>query len=296
MANGRVIALGYFDGVHMGHGSLLQKTRRLADALHLTAAAITFDTHPSALLTGKSESLLTGQADRKKLMQRHYCLDELLTLHYDESMMNMPWEEFAQRILVDTYNARGLVCGHDYRCGKRGEGNAEKLKGFCLARGIAFHMVPEIKIEGKTVSSTLIRNLVESGDMESAVRFLGHPHILTGRVERGHQLGRTIGIPTANVAFPEGIVIPASGVYATKVRIDGAEYLAVTNVGTHPTVNQCSVPWAEPWILDFDGDLYGKEIEIHFFARLREERKFPSLDALAEEIRRNAQQTREYFA
>ena len=292
---GKVIALGYFDGVHLGHGGLLSKARELADSLNLPACAVTFDTHPSALLTGLSVPLLTGVGDRQTLMHRHYGLDQLLTLHFDEHMMNMPWEEFAQ-MLVDAYDAKALVCGHDFRCGSRGEGSAEKLKGFCLAHGMAFHMVPEIKIEGKTVSSTLIRELVESGDMESAVRFLGHPHILTGRVEKGHQLGRTMGIPTANVAFPEGIVIPASGVYAAKVRIDGTEYPAVTNVGTHPTVNQRSAPWAEPWILDFDGDLYGKEIEIQFFKRLRQERKFPDLDALAEEIRKNAQQTRKYFA
>lgn len=294
MANGRVIALGYFDGVHRGHGGLLQKARQLADEMHLTAAAVTFDIHPSALLTGKSEALLTGRADREKLMERYYGIDEVLTLHFDESMMNMPWQDFA-RMLADVYEAKALVCGHDFRCGKRGEGNAEKLQGFCKEQGMAFFMVPEIKLDGKTVSSTYIRSLVEAGDMDTAVEFLGHPHLLTGIVEKGYQLGRTMGIPTANVAFPEDLVIPASGVYATKVRIDEREYMAVTNVGTHPTVNQRSSPWAEPWILDFDGDLYGKEIEIQFFTRLRQEKKFPSVEALAEEIRRNADETRAYF-
>lgn len=295
MANGRVIALGYFDGVHMGHGGLLQKARQLADELQLTAAAVTFDTHPSQLLTGKSEPLLTGQRDREKLMERHYGITDVLTLHFDESMMNMSWQDFA-RMLMDCYNAEALVCGHDFRCGKRGEGNAEKLRDFCREHGLTFSVIPEIKLEGKTVSSTYVRSLVEAGEMETAVRFLGHPHVLTGTVEKGHQLGRTLGIPTANVAFPQGLVVPASGVYATKVLIDEKQYLAVTNVGTHPTVNQRSAPWAEPWILDFDGDIYGKEIEIQFFHRLRAERKFPTLDALAEEIRKNAEQTREYFA
>lgn len=295
MANGRVIALGYFDGVHMGHGGLLQKARQLADEMHLASAAVTFDTHPSQLLTGKSEPLLTHAADREKLMHRHYGIDEVLTLHFDESMMHMPWQDFA-KMLTDTYSAKALVCGHDFRCGRRGEGNAQKLRDFCVAHGLTFSMIPEIKLEGKTVSSTYIRSLVEAGEMETAVRFLGHPHILTGIVEKGHQLGRTLGIPTANVAFADGLVVLASGVYATKVLTSEKEYLAVTNVGTHPTVNQRSCPWAEPWILDFDGDIYGKEIEIQFFHRLRAEKKFPSLDALAEEIRCNAEQTREYFA
>lgn len=296
MANGRVIALGYFDGVHMGHGALLSAARTMADEMGLSAAAVTFDTHPSQLLFGKSEPLLTRTADREKLMRRHYGIDEMLTLPFDEKMMQMPWQNFVQEILVDTYNAKALVCGHDFRCGRRGEGNAEKLASFCQAHRIEFCCIPEIKLEGRTVSSSYIRTLVEAGDMETAVRFLGHPHILTGVVEKGHQLGRTLGIPTANVAFADELVVPAAGVYAAKVCVDGREYLAVANVGTHPTVNARSKPWAEPWILDFDGDLYGREIEIQFFKRLREERKFPSLEALTEAIRKNAEDTKKYFA
>lgn len=295
MANGRVIALGYFDGVHIGHGGLLSAARQMADERGLIAAAVTFDPHPSQLLSGKSELLLTHAADRETLMRRYYGMDEVLTLHFDEAMMHMPWQDFA-KMLMDSYGAKALICGHDFRCGQMGEGTADKLAEFCEENGLAFSKIPEIKLEGKTVSSTYIRTLVECGDMETAVRFLGHPHVLTGTVEYGHRLGHTIGIPTANVAFPQGLVIPASGVYATKVRIGEDVHLAVTNVGTHPTVNQRSQPWAEPWILDFDGDLYGKEIEIQFFARLREERKFPSLEALVEEIRRNADETRKFFA
>ena len=296
MANGKVIALGYFDGVHMGHGTLLSMARRMADELGLTAAAVTFDVHPASLLTGESVPLLTGTKDRETLMKALYGMDEVLTLHFDEAMKNMPWEDFVQSLLVDTYGAKALVCGHDFRCGRRGEGTAEKLHAFCRERGIDCAVIDEVKLDGITVSSTHIRSLVERGDMETAARFLGHPHVLTGTVEEGHRLGRTMGIPTANVAFGEHLVMPAPGVYATKVVALGNEYMAVTNVGTHPTVNQRSKPWAEPWILDFDGDLYGKEIEIRFFKRLREEKKFPSLEALAEEIRRNAAQTREYFA
>ena len=294
MANGRVIALGYFDGVHKGHGGLLQKARQLADELQAAACAVTFEPHPSFLLTGRSQPLLTTPADRQTLMRRHYGMDEVLTLPFDKQMMTMPWQDFAA-MLVDTYQAKALVCGHDFRCGYRGEGNAETLKEFCTQHGLGFAVIGEIRLEDTPVSSTYIRTLVAEGKMEEATRFLGHPHILTGVVEKGYQLGRTIGIPTANVAFPEDLVIPAAGVYACKVLIDGTAHLAVTNVGTHPTVNQRSKPWAEPWILDFDGDLYGKEIEIQFFARLREQRKFPNLEELAAEIRRNAVQTQEYF-
>lgn len=295
MANGRVIALGYFDGVHKGHGGLLSAARTMADEMGLTAAAVTFDPHPSALLTGKSELLLTHAADRETLMRRHYGIDEVLTLHFDETLMQMPWQDFANMLLHE-YGAKGLVCGHDFRCGRRGEGNAEKLQEFCSENGMRFSKIEKITLNGETVSSTLIRKLVESGEMKTATEFLGHPHILTGTVMQGHHLGHTLGIPTANVAFPQGLIVPASGVYATEVCIGETCYMAVTNVGTHPTVNQRSTPWAEPWILDFDGDLYGKEIEIRFYTRLREERKFPSLDALKAEILHNAEETRTYFA
>lgn len=295
MANGKVIALGYFDGVHMGHGALLRKARSMADDMGLTAAAVTFDIHPTQLLTGQQVPLLTSRETRQALMKSLYGIDEVLTLHFDETMKNMPWDDFG-RMLLETYGAKALVCGHDFRCGRRGEGSAEKLKGFCIQNGMGFAVIDKVELDGRTVSSTLIRQFVEAGDMEQAARFLGHPHVLTGVVEKGHQLGRTIGIPTANVAFADDLVVPAAGVYAAKVRIDESEYLAVTNVGTHPTVNQRTCPWAEPWILDFDGDLYGTNIEILFFKRLRDEKKFPSLEALADEIRRNADQTREYFA
>jgi len=295
LANGRIIALGYFDGVHMGHGGLLRKAKEMAREHGLTAAAVTFFPHPSVLLTGKSVPLLSTVEDRVSLMESLYEMDEVLPLPFDISMMQMPWEDFLTEILLKDFGARGLVCGHDFRFGHKGEGTPEKLKEFCSKNGLPCAVIQEIQIEGETASSTLIRRLITQGDMEKAVRFLGHPHLLTGVVEGGKHRGHTWGIPTANIPFPKDIAVPQFGVYATTATVEGKTYLAVTNVGVHPTVGEMPAPVAEAWLLDFEGDLYGKEISLRFYHRIREERKFPSVEEMAAEIRRNAQEVRKYF-
>ena len=152
-------------------------------------------------------------------------------------------------------------------------------------------VVPEQAIDGVRISSTHIRGLLEAGEMERAAEFLGHPHILTGTVVSGRKLGRTIGIPTANLMIPQGLVTPKFGVYACTAVTEAGEFLAVTNIGTRPTVGGHRVT-VEPWLLDFEGDLYGKELTLTFHAFLRPEQKFGSLEELQEEIRKNALQTR----
>ena len=296
MAKGKVIALGYFDGVHMGHGGLLQKARQMAESMDATAAAVTFHPHPSVLLTGRSVPLLTTLEDRKWLMQTLYGIEEVLTLPFDRAMMTLSWERFLTEVLFHHHKIAGLVCGHDFRFGHRGEGTAQTLAAFCRERGIPCAVIQEIQLEGKTASSTLIRSLLTQGDMAGAVRFLGHPHILTGTVCHGSHLGSTWGIPTANVPISPELAVPAYGVYATRVTVEGKTYDAVTNVGTHPTVGDTSAPQAETWLMDFDGDLYGKTVRIDFYHRLRGEQKFPSVEALVAEIRKNAEETRAFFA
>ena len=155
-------------------------------------------------------------------------------------------------------------------------------------------VVPEQKLEEITVSSTHIRTLLEEGHMEEAAKFLGHPHVLTGTVVTGRKLGRTLGIPTANISIPAEVVSLPFGVYACKAQVAGKEYLAVTNIGNRPTVGGHRVT-VEPWLLDFDGDLYGQELTLHFYRFLRAEQKFPSLDALKAEIMKNAQECRKFF-
>ena len=207
--------------------------------------------------------------------------------------MTMPWQGFF-RLLTTKYGAAGMVCGHDFRFGSRGAGTPALLRSACEKEGIPCTVIPEQRIDGITISSTYIRSLIEAGDMERAAEFLGHPHAFTGVVVPGKHLGRTIGVPTANLCLPECLVQPKRGVYACRCMVEGKSYCAVTNVGCRPTVSGTNMT-VEPWILDFEGDLYGKTITLEFHKYLRSERKFDSLEELRAEIQKNAAQTRDFF-
>lgn len=295
MNNQCVLALGFFDGVHLGHGALLRRTRLLAEQYGVPSAALTFDTHPDVLLRGQPVPLLNSAEDRALLLRERYGIEQLRLLHFDRAAMSQPWESFVRDTLQKEYGAVHVVCGHDFRFGAGGEGTPEKLAALCGELKMGCDCVPEIRLEGETVSSTLIRSLIERGELERAVRFLGHPHILSGEVEAGKKLGRTLGIPTANVRPPQGVLLPRAGVYAAKAVFDGLTRLCVVNIGTRPTVNGSGIT-IEPWLLDFDGDLYGHTLCLEFYRFLRPERRFASLSALKEEILRNAEETKAYFA
>lgn len=286
-----IYALGFFDGVHLGHQALLAACRAMATETGTLAGAVTFTAHPNALVLGAAPELINTPHDRKMLLQHH--MDTVLELPFDRAMMAMPWQEFF-RLLREKYGAAGLVCGADFRFGYRGKGDSSKLMDACKAAGIPCVVVPQQHIDGTVVSSTHIRRLLGEGKMGEAVRFLGHGHILTGKVQTGRQLGRTIGIPTANLALPEGVVCPKFGVYACKILVDGGEYLAVTNIGTRPTVNGRHVT-VEAHLLDFAGDIYGREVQLQFYEFLRPEENFDSLATLQAEIQKNVAQTRKIF-
>lgn len=287
-----IYALGFFDGVHMGHQALLDACRALAAEKGCKAGVVTFLGHPDTLVSGVTPSLINTPRDRERLLRR-YGVEAVVELPFDRALMEMEHQSFL-KMLVSKYHAAGFVCGHDFRFGRKGEGNAEKLTDFCRNHGFSVAVVPEQKIDGVTVSSTHIRSLLEQGDMEKAARFLGHRHILTGTVVPGKRLGRSLGTPTANLVLPKGVLIPKFGVYICRCAIDGVAYPAVTNVGMRPTVEGSYVT-VEPWILDFEGDLYGKELTLEFYKFLRPERKFPSLEELRAEILKNGEETRKYF-
>ncbi len=288
--NKTICALGFFDGIHLGHAALLTACRRLAEERNCKAAVVTFASHPDTLVLGRTPRLINTPKDRQWLLKEKFHMDTVVTLPFDEDMRAMPWEDFL-RMLRKDYGAAGFVCGEDFRFGSRGTGNARLLESYCEGENIACEVVPEQMLDGIRVSSTYIRRQLETGDMATAVRFLGHPHYLSGKVIQGHQLGRRLGVPTANLLLPEGLVMPKFGVYACRALVDGDSYPAVTNIGTRPTVSGTGVT-VEPWILDYTGDLYGREIMLEFHRFLRPERKFPTLDALREEIRRNAEEAR----
>lgn len=289
--NKRIFALGFFDGVHRGHQALLRQCVALAKEMDCQAAAITFDKHPQSLYLDTPPALISTKEDRHHLL-RQYGIGPIYTFPVTKEVMSTSWQAFLEELLE--FGAAGFVCGDDFRFGAKGEGNSEKLKNFSRERGLPCIIVPEQTLDGIRVSSTYIRGQIESGDMATAVKFLGHPLLLTGEVIPGKQLGRKLGIPTANLRLPEGLVVPKFGVYACRARIQGVLYPAVTNIGTRPTVAGEDVT-VEAWILDYEGDLYGSAITLEFHYFLRPEQKFENLEALKVEIHKNAQETRKYL-
>lgn len=296
MKHDRVIALGFFDGVHLGHAALLRLTRRRADELGIPAAVLTFDSHPDTLVYHQPVPLINTLEDRKYLMEEKFSMDEVILAHFDRAMMEMPWEAFVEDYLLGELGAKHVVCGHDFSFGYRGQGTPDKLRRLCAQRGVGVNVVDKVSLGGITVSSTHIRQLIRQGDMEAAAQMLGHRHFLSGEVLHGKELGRRLGFPTANLALPEGLIAPAYGVYATLVTLpDGSAHPAVTNVGVRPTVHDQLGRLVEAWILDCTAELYGEKIRVEFFTRLRGEKKFDSLEALREEVLRNADETRAFF-
>lgn len=287
MTEKTIYALGFFDGVHLGHQALLNACRQLAREHGCKAGVITFTAHPGGLVSGEAPGLLNTMEDRGRLLLS-FGMDRVVTLRFDRQLMTTHWSTFLTQLTGE--DAAGFVCGDDFRFGSGGLGTAKKLAAFCETRQLPYAIVPQQSLDGMRISSTHIRMLLEQGDMVQAERFLGHPHIFTGKVIPGRGLGHTIGIPTANLEIPEGLLLPRKGVYACTAHVDAHIYVAVTNIGSRPTVEGHHVT-VEPWLLDFEGDLYGKQLTLAFHKFLRPEQKFPSVDALKEQIQRDAAET-----
>ena len=292
----RVIALGFFDGVHLGHGALLRRTVEEARSRGCTAAVFTFDRLPREVVTGIPCPLINSPADRSDLLQRLYGIDEVLMVPFDQSMMNTEWDAFVTDILVERYGAVHLVAGDDHRFGRRNGGTPELLQALCTRLGLGCDIIPEVRIDGTPVSSTHIRALLEQGRTEEAAAFLGHPHQLSGTVRHGNRIGRTIGVPTVNLTVPAGVLTPAHGVYAALCHTPAGVFPAVANVGSHPTVDEGAEVNCETYILGYEGDLYGHRIKTELLSYLRPERRFPDLASLQRAIAEDAEAAAQYIA
>ena len=216
----RVIALGFFDGVHNGHGALMRRTAQVAQELGAVPSAFTFDPHPQTVILGRPMPLLTSPEDRADLMRKYYGIQDVIVEPFTVPRMKQPWQDFVASTLVKDLHAVHLVAGHDYHFGYKGEGNPQRLQQICQELGIGCDIIPKVEMEGITVSSTYIRTLVAQGEMERANEFLGHPYTLSDRVAHGKKLGSTLGFPTVNLRLKENVLSPAKGVYATKVILE----------------------------------------------------------------------------
>lgn len=293
--NKHVLALGFFDGVHRGHSALMERAVEISKSRGLIPTVITFDTHPMTMVTKHSVPLINSEEDRAGLIRSIFGIDDVVFLHFDEATMRMPWNSFIEKI-ISNFDASYLICGHDYSFGYLGEGTPERLYEYCVQHGLGCDVIPPVTSGGIRISSTYIRELIINGDMEKAVELLGHAHVLTDVVRVGRRLGRTIDAPTINMHFRKGIIVPRYGVYATEVCLDdGSIHFGVTNVGVRPTVDTSDLVTAETHILDYGGNLYGKQVRLRFYKFLRPEMRFGSVEELKAHIHADAEETRRYF-
>ncbi len=295
-AGKRVIALGFFDGIHLGHAELLHTAKNMAYEANAVPAMLTFDRPPEAVISGHTVQMIQSVEDRKVILKEYFGIDQMIVLNFDKHTMQMDWSDFIEYI-TEEYDAVGFVAGHDFRFGYRGEGTAEKLREKCARDKIWCQIVPPVMKDGIRVSSTYIRKLIAEGEMERAVDFLGHPYLITDTVHSGYKIGRRIGTPTVNMNLQEGILAPARGVYASKVHIEGEEekHISVTNIGVNPTIRDGGRVTVETHILDYGEDIYGKRIELELYKYLRGECRFSNVEELQKQIAEDIENSRNYF-
>lgn len=288
-----VLVLGMFDGVHRGHQALLMAGVELAESTGLPLNVFTFEPHPLQVLRPEiAPPLLTTLTERARLMA-DFGVDHLCILPFTRQLAAQSPEDFMAD-MVRVYRPKHVVCGFNFTFGSRGAGNCESLQAYGSGHGFAVTVVPEVIIGGDTVSSTRIRSLLQQGNLHEATRLLGHSYTLTGRVMDGKRIGRTMGYPTANVDIPTGKALPAFGVYACWMEVEGSIYPSVVNVGRHPTLPEGSVT-VEAYALDECLSLYGKKVRLSFLSFLRPEKKFDGVEQLKAQIDRDAMEAREFF-
>ncbi len=281
-----VVALGCFDGVHTGHRAVISQAVELAKRLSLKSAVWCFDAPPKNFFLPNSAPVITA-ADEKLRLISELGVDVAVCVPFDMSIGSLSPEDFFGEILISKMRAAHVVCGFNYTFGKNGAGSTSLLARLCAERNVGFTALPPVYSDDMPISASAIREAISKGDTEAAARLLGRPFSLSGSVDNGNHLGRTLGFPTANIAIKDGAALPKNGVYLTRATFDGTARYGITNVGRHPTV-LVKKPLAETYLFDFDGDLYGKEIRLEFLDFIRPEKKFASLDELKDQVSSDA--------
>ena len=290
-----VVTLGKFDGVHKGHQKLLATVRDKASGYGAMSAAFTFDHIPVSLSRTPGQSFIMTNAERRSFIES-LGIDILVEYPFTSEFMNTEPEVFVEDIIRKSLKAVCVVVGPDYTFGKGGRGNVQMLADMADEAGFELVVVPKECYEEREISSTFVREEISKGNIEKANHLLGYHYFVTGEILHGRHLGSTkLGIPTINQIPPEEKLLPESGVYVTEVRLGDQIYRGVSNVGVKPTIEGKNPIGVETHLLDFAGDLYGKVVTVEFLTRVREERKFPSIEALKEEMQSNIAYARAWF-
>ncbi len=286
------LTIGVFDGVHRGHQQIVSMLTAGAHRAEMPSVALTFWPHPATVLTNRMVKCLTMPDERSALLSA-LGVDVVVAQTFDRELANTSAGDFIAR-LKNHLGFEHLLIGYDFALGKGREGDAARLIEMGRAFGYEVDVIPALSDESGVISSTEIRKLVATGDVAEAAALLGHCYGLHGPVVHGDGRGKELGFPTANIDYPEPKILPANGVYACRVWVDGEPYAGAINVGTRPQFHEGATrPLVEAYILDFDADIYGQDIRVEFVARLRDERKFASVDALVEQMHRDVERARE---
>ncbi|WP_300348063.1 bifunctional riboflavin kinase/FAD synthetase [Clostridium sp.] len=272
------VALGSFDGIHKGHLALINKSIELAKKNDSLSMVYTFKNHPRTLINKGGAPKLIINLEEKTEMLQYLGVDLSVFVEFTKKFMSLEPEEFINN-LIKEYNVKGIVVGFNYRFGYKNKGDVNFLKELVLSKGVELYIIDPFTYKDDVVSSTRIRNAVLEGRMYEAYNMLGRYFSLKGEVVGGKRIGRTIDFPTANIDINKKIVLPKIGVYYTNVELNGEVYKGITSVGNNPTVNGKNIT-VETHILDFDEDIYGKEIKLYFISKIRDEKKFNSLEEL----------------
>jgi len=287
------ISLGKFDGIHRGHELLLEELMKQKKK-GLATVIFTFDIPPKQNFLHEELKVLTTN-EEKRYMFESFGIDYLIECPFTPEVMNMEAEDFIQ-MLVERLSVKSIVAGEDFCFGHNRRGNHQMLKDFAAKLSYEAIIFPKMKEAERDISSTYVREEIANGNIEMANKLLGYPYFVSGAVSHGKKIGRTIGFPTINLIPAEHKLLPAYGVYITKVMIDGLVYHGVTNVGKKPTIEGTNPVGIETYILDFNENIYEQVVTVTFIKRIREERKFENLDALLEQMRKDVSTARYYFS
>ncbi len=288
------VTIGNFDGVHSGHREFLNQIKKDCIQDHAKFVIVTFVPHPLQILKAQTGFLINTYEERRELLS---CVgaDYLLEIDFTRDFSTLTPEVFLEKFIFSFDDIAKIFLGHDFAFGANKSGDFHVAKNFCDSRKTQLVLQKEYKVNSSAVSSTEVRAAIQSGDMPSANALLGRNYFISGRVIKGEGRGKKIGFPTANLGYSKELIIPAKGVYITKVKIKDMVYNSITNIGVNPTFNTGYDIHVENHLLDFTQDIYGEEIRVSFIKKLREERKFPSVNDLVDQIGTDVNMAREYF-
>ncbi|WP_419168922.1 bifunctional riboflavin kinase/FAD synthetase [Halobacteriovorax sp.] len=288
------VTIGNFDGVHCGHQKVIRNIKDECEKSNLKLVVVTFTPHPIQILNPKEHYLINSYSERRELLSE-LGIDYLFEIEFNRDISLMPPKDFLDEFIFNAKAPAKFYLGHDFAFGAQKKGNHSFVKKYCEDINTEVIVLCSFDVEGGKVSSTIVREALADGDVESVRKYLKRDYFIRGRVIKGAGRGRQIGIPTANLDLDRYRRYPKNGVYITKTKFGESTWYSVTNIGHNPTFTDGMGVFVETHILDFDNDIYGNEIEVSFIKRLRDEKKFDSVNDLIEQINLDVDKTREYF-